>query len=340
MPRIALNLLAQAVDMRFERMRRDPGVVPPHLAEQRIAADDPVAGAIEIFEDRGFLFGQTHLFAGAAVDHQLGAGLKRVRPDPQHRIVAMLALPQMRAQPRQEDAEPERLRHIVIGAGIEPRHSVGLAVGRSQHDDGRADPGATHPAAQLAAIHIGEPDIEEDRVEPLAPRRGERLHRSVGLDGGKLAVLLQLLGQRMAQCRVVVDDQDLAKTAHTLSTLLPTHSADCGTNYRFIRPIGGIYPRLRTGAAAKLPVFRRPHLPDGREEWQACAETAGTPLASAYDITPYEVSLGRTADPPIARLGPSRPSHRRRPFRVAARRAGVALRPGRSRAGPRGGIRQ
>src|SRR6059058_267598 len=203
MRRIALDLLAQAVDMRFERVRRDPGVIPPHLAEQRIAADDPVAGAIEIFEDRGFLFGQTHLLAGAAVNHQLGAGLKRVGPDRQHRIVAMLALPKMRAQPRQEDAEPERLRHIVIGACIEARHRVGL-------------------------------------------------------DGGKLAVLLQLLGQRMAQCRVVIDDQDLAKTAHTLSTLLPTHSADCGTNYRFIRPIGGIYPRLRTGAAAKLRIFRRP----------------------------------------------------------------------------------
>src|SRR5438552_1739420 len=38
----------------------------------------------------------------------------------------------------------------------------------------------------------------------------------------------------------------------------PPRSADCGTNYRFIRPIGGIYPRLRTGAAAKLSVFRWP----------------------------------------------------------------------------------
>src|SRR5439155_198032 len=107
-----------------------------------------------------------------------------------------------------------------------------------------------HPAAQLAAVHIGEPDIEEDRVEPLAPRRGERLCGCVAFDSGKLAVLLQLLGQRMAQCRVVLDDQDLAKTAHTLSALLPT------------------------------------------------------------------------------------------PFRLAARRAGVALRPGRGRAGARGGIRR
>src|SRR5205809_6530764 len=98
-------LLSDTVDILFYRIVHDPGVIPPHLAEQRIAADDPVAGAIEIFEDRGFLFGQTHLFAGAAVDHQLGAGLKRVGPDRQHRIVAMLALPKMRAQPRQEDAE-------------------------------------------------------------------------------------------------------------------------------------------------------------------------------------------------------------------------------------------
>src|SRR5204863_418269 len=220
MRRIALDLLAQPVDMRFERMRRDPGVIPPHLAEQRIAADDPVAGAIEIFEDRGFLFGQTHLFAGAAVDHQLGAGLKRVGPD----------------------------RHRRSGSC-------------------------------------------ENCAYPLYP-----------------------VAHPFRRLR-----DELSLYSPDWRNLSPSADRGCGQITRF-----------PTAA----------HLLDGREEWQACAETAGTPLASAYDITPYEVSLGRTADPPIARLGPSRPSHRRRPFRVAARRAGVALRPGRSRAGPRGGIRQ
>ena len=182
----------------------------------------------------------------------------------------MLALPKMRAQPRQEDAEPERLCHIVIGACIEAGHRVGLAVGRGQHDDRRADPAAAHPAAQFAAVHIGEPDIEENRVEPLAPRRGERLHRSVALDGGKLAVLLQLLGQRMAQCRVVIDDQDLAKTAHTLS--LPC----CPP----IPPIAGRIIALFARLAESIPVCGpglRPNYPfsDGRAPARRAGGVAG-----------------------------------------------------------------
>src|SRR5436190_1523864 len=143
----------------------------------------------------------------------------------------------------------------------------------------RADPGAAHPAAQLAAVHIGQPDIEENRVEPLAPRRGERLHRSVGLDGGKLAVLLQLLGQRMAQCRVVVDDQDLAKTAHTLSTLLPTPFRRLRDELSLYSPDWrNLSPSADRGCGQIIRFPMAAHLPDGWEEWQACPETAGTPL--------------------------------------------------------------
>jgi hypothetical protein len=95
--RIALDFLTQAIDMGFERMRRHPGIVTPHLTEQRRAADRAVASVVEIAQDRGFLFGEPHLFSPRRIGHQLGAGLKRVGADRKDRIVAMLALPQMRA---------------------------------------------------------------------------------------------------------------------------------------------------------------------------------------------------------------------------------------------------
>ena len=84
--------------MGFERVRRHAGIVTPDLAEQGGAADRAIAGVVEIFEDRGFLFGQPHLLAPARIGHQLGAGLKRIGADREHRVVAVLALPQMGAQ--------------------------------------------------------------------------------------------------------------------------------------------------------------------------------------------------------------------------------------------------
>src|SRR5262245_16366598 len=60
---IALDLLAQSVDVGFERVRRHPGIVAPHFLQQDLARDRALPGAIEIAQDRGFLFGQANLVA-------------------------------------------------------------------------------------------------------------------------------------------------------------------------------------------------------------------------------------------------------------------------------------
>ena len=52
MRRIALDFLAQAINMGFERVGRDRGVVAPHFAEQHVARDRLIAGPMEVFEDR------------------------------------------------------------------------------------------------------------------------------------------------------------------------------------------------------------------------------------------------------------------------------------------------
>ena len=48
--------------MCLQRVRRHPRIVAPDLAQEGIAADYPVAGAIEVFEDRGLFFGQPYFF--------------------------------------------------------------------------------------------------------------------------------------------------------------------------------------------------------------------------------------------------------------------------------------
>src|SRR5215472_11025676 len=300
MRRVALDLLSQAVDMGFERVSRDARVIAPHLAEQGIAADDPVAGSVEIFEDRGFFLGEADLLPAAAVDHQLGAGLKRVRPDRQHRIVAMLALPEMGPQARQKDAEPEWLGDIVIGTGIEPRDGVGLAIGRGQHQDWRHDAVAAKVPAQFSPIHVGEPDIEQDRVEALLARRVEGLPRGAAFHGREFAMLLQLFRQRMAQGWVVIDDQNLTKTAHA-------PLVRCPVNFCRLRGEFSIYSRQRRnlspagdrGTAANYP-FSRAGAPGGLlpRMGQACAETPGAPPIPSYHNARDEVPLVERLIPP------------------------------------------
>ena len=61
--RIALDLLTQAVDVCLQRMGRDAGIITPDLLEQHIPGDDLLVGSIEIFDDRSFFLGKTHLCA-------------------------------------------------------------------------------------------------------------------------------------------------------------------------------------------------------------------------------------------------------------------------------------
>ena len=53
---------------------------------------------------------------------------------------------------------------------------------------------------------VGHPGGGDD----LAADRRKPLRRGIALDDLELAVLLKLLRQRMAQCRIIVDDQDPA----------------------------------------------------------------------------------------------------------------------------------
>ena len=59
--RVRLDLLAQAVDVGFQRMGRDPGIVAPHLVQQHIPRNNAFGRAIKKLQNIGFLFGQADL---------------------------------------------------------------------------------------------------------------------------------------------------------------------------------------------------------------------------------------------------------------------------------------
>src|SRR6476620_7465137 len=77
---VLLDLLPQPINMSLECVRGDASVVSPHLMQQHVARDHPLAGAIEIFEDRRLFLGEPDL-AAIAVDQQLERWPEGVRPD-------------------------------------------------------------------------------------------------------------------------------------------------------------------------------------------------------------------------------------------------------------------
>jgi hypothetical protein len=73
-----------------------------------------------------------------------------------------------------------------------------------------------HQAAQLAAIHVGQSDVEQDQVVVGVLDRRQAVGRIGRLGGDELLVELQLLGQGRAQRVVVVDQEDLPSGCHAV----------------------------------------------------------------------------------------------------------------------------
>ena len=62
-----------------------------------------------------------------------------------------------------ELAEAERLHDVVVGTQLEADDAVDLVAARGHHDDGDVVAGPDL-AAELEAVDVGEPEIEEDDV--------------------------------------------------------------------------------------------------------------------------------------------------------------------------------
>ena len=79
---------------------------------------------------------------------------------------------------------------------------------------GRVTPARRMSRHSFAAVHVRQADIEQDRVEAFARHGLQRRARAVALGTGELCLVFELLGERLAQRRIVVDDQYLATAPH------------------------------------------------------------------------------------------------------------------------------
>jgi hypothetical protein len=166
-------------------------------------------------------------------------------------VVAVDA-PQLRGDPGEQLAEPERLRDVVVGAGAEAQHDVHLLVARRQHHDRQRRRAAPQPPADLDAVDVGEAQVEQHEV---GPRRvdGDQRVGTAGTAHDVVAALAQHQLQRSADRLVVLDDQQVRRRHPPDATDRP-----CGCPARFARRL----PELAYARRAHV-VHDRPSIPPG-----------------------------------------------------------------------------
>jgi hypothetical protein len=116
----------------------------------------------------------------------------------------------------------KRLGEVVVAAGAEAGEAIGDRVARREEQDGRRDALGPQRLADVAAVGVGEADVDDQGVDRVA-RRHER--RGAVADGGhREALLLEAARDQRAELGVVLDD-DQAMGGHALSVVAAGSSA-------------------------------------------------------------------------------------------------------------------
>ena len=216
--RVGFELRTQALDVHVERLRvaevvRAPDAVDQHVARQHAARRSPSA-------------------ARAARTPSAAARPASPRTNTSWRPASSRTSPtsstsgrsgssssrrghpaQRGAHARDELAQPERLRHVVVGADLEPDDRVDLGVARGHHDDRHArtrcggrgtrrrrrSSGASRRAARARACVASKRAIASGPSAAVSTRKPSRCERD---------------RQRVAVRLLVVDDEDERRISH------------------------------------------------------------------------------------------------------------------------------
>ncbi|KAG0771531.1 hypothetical protein G6F22_016394 [Rhizopus arrhizus] len=154
---------------------------PPGVAQQQRQQRVLLAGQRHrLAIQRHFTAHQVHVQV-AVVEHRRGA------------VTGYAAGAQQRPYPRHQFLRAERLGDIVIGAGIQRPHLLGLAGAHGQHDHRHLAP-LPQLFKHLVAFHVRQADIQDHQVHVLA---GGQLQAF--LAGGRLPHLVALRAQADVQ---------------------------------------------------------------------------------------------------------------------------------------------
>ena len=120
---------------------------------------------------------------------------------------ALAGAAQHRADAGDELGHAERLDQVVVGAELEADDAVGLKAAGGEHDDRHLGGGADCPA-DVAAVDVGQPQVEQDDVGLGAAHRldpGGAGRRELDPE----ALTLERRAQRVRDGRLVLDDRHL-----------------------------------------------------------------------------------------------------------------------------------
>ena len=137
--------------------------VTPHALEQLVAGQHEAAVVEQLPEQVELLGRETDLFV-----NNVNLALARVDREVAMTELLRLALPALRRgaaqdalDSRDELARVERLRHVVVGADLEPDDLVDVLIARGEHQD-RNVGALADPAAELDAVSVGKIEVEDD----------------------------------------------------------------------------------------------------------------------------------------------------------------------------------
>jgi hypothetical protein len=110
--------------------------------------------------------------------------------------------------------EGERLRHVVVGARIEPSDTVFDLIARREHQHRYTVTAAADPTADLEPVDHGHQDVEDDRIRLAVAVRLEALERLLAVGSQLDLVALELEGpaEGLTHGPFVVHDQNLHST--------------------------------------------------------------------------------------------------------------------------------
>jgi hypothetical protein len=156
--------------------------VAPDALEQLVARQHEALVVEQLPEEVELLGRELDLLL--ADPHLAPAGVDREVAVRQHLRLELLALgrgaPEDRLHPGDELARVEGLRHVVVGADLQPDDLVDVLVPGREHQD-RHVRRLPEAAADLDPVQIGEHEVEDDQRE--VPRRGLDQRVGAGRDG-------------------------------------------------------------------------------------------------------------------------------------------------------------
>ena len=133
--------------------------------------------------------------------------VERERPVAEHLEPLGAAAAVQRPDAGQQLVEAERLRQIVVGAGVEAADHVLDRVARGEHQDGRVPPLPPELGRDLEPVLLGQHDVEQDDVVLVDVGQHGGLV-AVGGDVHHVALFLQSLLDESGDLPVVFHDEN------------------------------------------------------------------------------------------------------------------------------------